>query len=115
MGVASTRAARLACLSTRAGDGTRTRDLHFGKVSLYQLSYTRKLSLVSGFEWDGTLSFLDATRAIIAACPATVKRAPRRGLTMASAGLQFEHWPPRVAVGSSCRQAGALHPIHAGR
>jgi hypothetical protein len=25
----------------RAGDGTRTHDLHVGNVSLYQLSYTR--------------------------------------------------------------------------
>src|SRR5687768_1917900 len=27
--------------SKRAGDGTRTHDLHVGNVSLYQLSYTR--------------------------------------------------------------------------
>ena len=27
---------------SRAGDGTRTHDLHVGNVSLYQLSYTRK-------------------------------------------------------------------------
>jgi hypothetical protein len=29
----------------RAGDGTRTYDLHVGNVSLYQLSYTRVLVL----------------------------------------------------------------------
>ena len=29
-------------IATRAGDGTRTHDLHVGNVSLYQLSYTRK-------------------------------------------------------------------------
>jgi hypothetical protein len=31
--------------SHRAGDGTRTHDLHVGNVSLYQLSYTRVLVL----------------------------------------------------------------------
>ena len=32
-------------LSTRAGDGTRTRDIQLGKLVLYQLSYSRKVLL----------------------------------------------------------------------
>ena len=33
---------------TRAGDGTRTHDLHVGNVSLYQLSYTRNCAVNIG-------------------------------------------------------------------
>src|SRR5687767_13030134 len=35
-------------MSVRAGDGTRTHDLHVGNVSLYQLSYTRDSRLNIG-------------------------------------------------------------------
>ena len=37
---------------TRADDGTRTRDLHLGKVMRYQLRYVR-LSLRKTFPGDG--------------------------------------------------------------
>ena len=35
-------------LLTGAENGTRTRDLNLGKVALYQLSYFRKLHIISG-------------------------------------------------------------------
>jgi hypothetical protein len=31
-----------------AGDGSRTRDLQFGKLMLYQLSYTRTTQMILG-------------------------------------------------------------------
>ena len=34
--------------SSRAGNGTRTRDPNLGKVVLYQLSYSRVLTSISG-------------------------------------------------------------------
>src|SRR5689334_11303730 len=37
-------------LSSRAGNGTRTRDPNLGKVVLYQLSYSRVVSLNIGLE-----------------------------------------------------------------
>jgi hypothetical protein len=47
------RAKLIPFLKKRAGDETRTRDPHLGKVVLYQLSYSRIFSRISFTEFDG--------------------------------------------------------------
>ena len=41
-----------------AGNGTRTRDLHLGKVALYQLSYSRSTSKAVYFLMRGGISLV---------------------------------------------------------
>src|SRR5688572_30751802 len=49
------KAPRGPCRNSGAGNETRTRDLNLGKVALYQLSYSRRLSLAPTAPHPGAL------------------------------------------------------------
>ena len=73
----------MSLFSTRAGNGTRTRDPNLGKVVLYQLSYSRvgsprAASLRSGGEGDRTPDLVNAIHALsqLSYAPDTLRPRP---------------------------------------